>query len=152
MKPTDKISNVLKAVSCYKGASSKEDHQRLEPEVSYATVKRLLNKFLGENYLIREALGKACVLINTKQDLFKKAFLVLVLLSYIQPFNDGNKRTARILSKAVLLQSGYCPISFRTVDSLGYKKAMLIFYELNNVSAMKSIFMGQFAFAVKTYF
>lgn len=109
-------------------------------------------KPLDNEFQIREALEKTCALINTKQDSFEKAFLVLVLLSYIQPFNDGNKRTARILSNAVLLQSGYCPISFRTVDSLDYKKAMLIFYEQNNVSALKSIFMEQFAFAVKTYF
>ena len=77
---------------------------------------------------------------------------MLGLLLYIQPLIGGNKRTARVLSNAVLLQSGYFPISFRTADSLDYRKAMLIFYGQNNVSAMKSIFMGRFAFAVKTYF
>ena len=78
--------------------------------------------------------------------------LALVLLSYIQPFMDGNKRTARIVSNAVLMHAKYCPLSFRTVDSIEYKKAMLLFYEQNNLSAMKEIFMNQFEFAVKTYF
>ena len=80
------------------------------------------------------------------------ALLALVLLSYIQAFSDGNKRTARITSNAILIANKYCPISFRTVDSVDYKKAMLIFYEQNNLSAFKKIFIDQFAFAVQTYF
>ena len=68
------------------------------------------------------------------------------------PFVDGNKRTARIVSNALLVAHGYCPLSFRTVDSIDYKKAMLLFYEQNNVSAFKRIFIEQFAFALKTYF
>ncbi len=75
-----------------------------------------------------------------------------MLLSYIQAFVDGNKRVARIISNAVLIAHGYCPLSFRSVESIDYKKAMLIFYEQNNVSAFKKIFMDQFEFAVNTYF
>lgn len=78
--------------------------------------------------------------------------LALVLLSYIQAFTDGNKRTARIVSNGILIAHGHCPISFRTVDSVDYKKAMLLFYEQNNISAFKRIFIDQFLFAVKTYF
>ena len=33
-----------------------------------------------------------------------------------------------------------------------YKKAMIIFYEKNNISAFKKIFIDQFEFAVTTYF
>ncbi len=51
-----------------------------------------------------------------------------------------------------ILHNGYCPISFRTVDSVDYKKAMLVFYEQNNISAFKRIFIEQFEFAVNTYF
>lgn len=51
-----------------------------------------------------------------------------------------------------IIANGYCPISFRTVDSIDYKKAMLIFYEQNNIAAFKRIFIDQFLFAVKTYF
>lgn len=107
---------------------------------------------LDNEYQIREALEQMCQLVNTKQDVFEKALLVLVLISYIQPFSDGNKRTARIISNAILLKNGYCPISFRTIDSLEYKKAMLIFYEQTNIQPFKQIFMGQFEFAVNTYF
>ena len=107
---------------------------------------------LDNEFQIREALEDTCTLVNGKDNVFEKALLTLVLLSYIQAFVDGNKRTARITSNAVLIANGYCPISFRTVDSIEYKKAMLMFYEQNNIAAFKKIFIEQFLFAVKTYF
>ena len=107
---------------------------------------------LDNEFQIREALEDTCTLVNGKDNVFEKALLTLVLLSYIQAFVDGNKRTARITCNAILIANGYCPISFRTVDSIDYKKAMLIFYEQNNIAAFKKIFIEQFLFAVKTYF
>ena len=107
---------------------------------------------LDNEFQIREALDDSVKLINGKSNIFEKALLALVLLSYIQAFADGNKRTARIVSNGILIANGYCPISFRTVDSIDYKKAMLMFYEQNNIAAFKRIFIEQFLFAVKTYF
>ena len=107
---------------------------------------------LENEFQIREATQATCDLINNKNNVFEKALLALLLLSYIQPFMDGNKRTARITSNALLIANGYCPLSFRTVDSIDYKKAMLIFYEQNNLHAFKQIFISQFEFAVSEYF
>lgn len=107
---------------------------------------------LDNEFQIREAMRDTCDLINGKDNVFEKALLTLVLLSYIQAFSDGNKRTARITCNAILIANGYCPLSFRSVDSIDYKKAMLIFYEQNNLYAFKKIFMDQFEFAVSEYF
>ena len=109
-------------------------------------------KPLDNEFQIKEALINMCSLINQQENIFAKAMLALTLISYIQPFADGNKRTARIVSNALLMNHHYCPISFRTVGTVEYKKAMLIFYEQNNISAIKKIFMEQLEFAVKTYF
>lgn len=107
---------------------------------------------LDNEFQIREALEECCLLINSKSEVFEKALLALVLLSYIQAFTDGNKRTARIISNGILIAHSYCPISFRSVDSIDYKKTMLMFYEQNNIASFKQIFIDQFLFAVKTYF
>jgi Fic family protein len=107
---------------------------------------------LKNKFQIGEALADTCNLVNAKTNVFEKAVLALVLLSHIQPFNDGNKRTARIVSNAVLMHYQHCPLSFRTVDATDYKKAMLLFYEQNNITAFKKIFIDQFEFAVNTYF
>ena len=109
-------------------------------------------KPLDNEFQILEALRSTCEVINSKESIFEKALLALVLISYIQPFMDGNKRTARIVSNAILMNYNHCPLSFRTVDSINYKKAMLLFYEQNNISNFKDIFINQFEFAVRTYF
>ena len=107
---------------------------------------------LDNEFQIREALQQTCDLINSRENIFEKALFALVLLSYIQPFYDGNKRVARIAANALLIANKYCPISFRTVDSVDYKKAMLLFYEQNNISVFKQIFINQFKFAAENYF
>jgi Uncharacterized conserved protein len=107
---------------------------------------------LDNEFQIREALQQTCNLINNRKNVFEKALFALVLLSYLQAFSDGNKRIARITANALLIANKYCPISFRTVDSIDYKKAMLLFYEQNNISAFKQIFVNQFKFAVENYF
>jgi len=109
-------------------------------------------KPIDNEFQIREALTGMCELINNKENVFEKSLLALILISYIQPFVDGNKRTARIVSNAILINHRHCPISFRTVDSVDYKKAMLLFYEQNNITSFKKIFIEQYEFAVKTYF
>lgn len=103
-------------------------------------------------FLIEEALQRLCDLINGKQNFFEKTFLTILLLSYIQGFEDGNKRTARLTGNAILMNNNACPLSYRSVNPTEYKKAVLMFYELNNVSAFKAIFMNQFQFAVENYF
>lgn len=107
---------------------------------------------LDNEFQIKEALLEMCNLVNAKKNVFEKTLLILILISYIQPFADGNKRTARIVSNAILMDHKYCPVSFRTIDSVEYKKAMLLFYEQNNISRFKEIFIQQFEFAVETYF
>ena len=107
---------------------------------------------LDNEYQISEALVEASAMINNKANIFEKALLALVLISYIQPFMDGNKRTARIVCNSILINGNHCPLSFRSVNSIDYKKAMILFYERNNLSAIKNIFIDQYDFAVNTYF
>lgn len=109
-------------------------------------------KPLDNEYQIREALKKMRKTINQEKNPFIKALGTIVLISYIQPFEDGNKRTARLISDAVLLAFGLCPLSFRSVDKMEYKKAVLLFYEQNNLSYFKKLFMEQYEFAVDNYF
>ncbi|MCC8118251.1 MAG: Fic family protein [Bacteroidales bacterium] len=107
---------------------------------------------LDNEFQIKEAIHDTCDLINSKENVFEKALLALLLISYIQPFEDGNKRTARIVCNALLIANHHIPLSFRSVDSIDYKKALLLFYEQNNISSFKRIFIDQVRFAVNTYF
>lgn len=109
-------------------------------------------KPLDNEFQIKEAMEDMCAIINAKGNGFEKALIAVTLISYIQPFEDGNKRTGRMISNALLIAEGICPLSYRSVDSIEYKKAMLLFYEQNNLSAFKKIFFEQIEFSVKNYF
>lgn len=109
-------------------------------------------KPLDNEFQIKEALQNMVELINYKQNFFEKAFLSLLLISYIQGFEDGNKRTARMLTNAILLSHYSIPLSYRWVDIIEYKKATILFYEKNNLYYFKEIFIEQFEDAVKNYF
>ena len=109
-------------------------------------------KPLSVEQQIVEVMQQMCDLVNATDNVFEKALLLLVLLSYIQPFNDGNKRTARIISNAILMENSYCPLSYRSVKASDYKKAVLLFYEQNNITEFKKLFMGQYEYAVNKYF
>jgi len=77
---------------------------------------------------------------------------MISLISYIQPFEDGNKRTARLAGNAILLANNVCPLSFRSIEESDYKKATLLFYEQNNARFLKELFISQFKFSINNYF
>lgn len=101
---------------------------------------------------IQMALQDVCDLINSKRNVLEKALIALLFIAYIQPFEDGNKRTARIICNALLLANKYCPISFRTVAPEDYRYATLLFYEQNSLPSFKRMFIEQFEFSAANYF
>ncbi len=116
-------------------------------------------RIIGTRYMpiegranIIEALQLSIDKINSLKDPFSKALGLVLLVSSIQPFGDGNKRTARIMGNAVLLASDICPLSYRGIDEAEYKKAILLFYEQNSARYFKELFVNQFKFAVDNYF
>lgn len=104
---------------------------------------------LDNIYQIREALEKTCRLVNDTHDVFAKAIIMMLLIAYIQPFADGNKRTSRLLANGVLLAGGAPPLSLRSIDEGEYKKAVILFYEQNNISYFKELFIQQLKFSVE---
>jgi hypothetical protein len=56
------------------------------------------------------------------------------------------------MANSVLLANNFCPLSFRSIDEGDYKRAMVLFYEQNNLRFLKELFMEQFEFAVENYF
>ena len=107
---------------------------------------------LDNKYQIQDAINQ---LENNLQKIdppIVQAFGTLVFISYIQPFADGNKKTARILSNAILLANSYYPLSYRSVDEIEYKKALIIFYEQFNIYYFKKLFLDQYKFSVDNYF
>ncbi len=107
---------------------------------------------LAHEWELKESLEKMMRVVNNVNYPLEKALLTSTLLAYIQPFTDGNKRTARMFGNAILLAHDYFPLSYRSIDENEYKQALILFYETNNLSHIKRLFLNQYRFAVKTYF
>lgn len=107
---------------------------------------------LDNQWQIQETLEKLVRIINKLTHPLEKALVANVMISYIQPFSDGNKRTGRMLANAILLAHDFYPLSYRSVDETTYKKALIIFYEQNSLYHLKKIFIEQYQFALNTYF
>lgn len=106
---------------------------------------------LDNEYQISEALENMLSAIARVETPYAKALLAKIGIAYIQPFEDGNKRTSRLLANAALLAYKLAPLSYRSVDEREYREAMLVFYELNSIVPIKKIFISQYDFAAKNY-
>lgn len=107
---------------------------------------------LDNEFSIKEALEKLFIFLNSNVNPFEKALITVAMISYIQPFEDGNKRTSRMLGNAILIANNLIPISFVGVDSLEFKKALILFYEQNSINYLKQLFLEQFELSIKKYF
>ena len=106
---------------------------------------------LDNQFQIREALEAVVETANAMTDAYSRALLLLASISYIQPFEDGNKRTARLMANALLVAHRLAPLSYRNVDERDYRKAVLCFYELNTITPLKDILTDQYLFSAETY-
>ncbi len=113
----------------------------------------------GTNYLppsnkeaIEKYLRKTVSFINKLNNPFTKALTAISMISYLQPFTDGNKRTGRMIANAILIAYDLIPLSYRDIDELEYKKALIVFYEQNNIFNFKRIFVNQYLYSNTHYF
>ncbi len=106
---------------------------------------------LDNSHQIKEAIISLCIAVNKIQSPYAKAMIALLGISYIQPFEDGNKRASRLIANSLLLSYKHAPLSYRSVDENEYREAILVFYELNSLMPFKKIFIEQYVFAAKNY-
>ena len=106
---------------------------------------------LDNGYQIAEAVEALGKTISRMALPHAKALIALLGISYIQPFEDGNKRTSRLMANALLMAHGLTPLSYRSVDENEYREAMLVFYEINSLIPFKKIFIDQYKFAAANY-
>jgi Fic family protein len=106
---------------------------------------------LSNKFKLEEELGRLCEVINSKDSIFEKALLAFTHICYLQAFNDGNKRTGRILANAILYAHGSFPLSLRAVDVNTYKLAILAYYELGILGNAKQVLLAQAKFAAEHY-
>lgn len=89
--------------------------------------------------------------LNLIEDPFEQSFFALVQLSYMQAFEDVNKRTARLLANIPLIKKNFRPLSFIDVDIQAYVKSLLGIYEKNDVSLFRDLYLWAYTRSAQRY-
>lgn len=72
--------------------------------------------------------------LNQIQHPIIKAISCFLLNAKNQYFYDGNKRTARLMMNGILLDNGYALLNIKAKDKLEFNKAMIEYYDTNNIA------------------
>ena len=81
----------------------------------------------------------------------EQSFFLLVHLSYLQAFEDVNKRTSRLSCNIPFIKNNLCPLSFTDVARDDYTAALLAIYELNDIQPMVDLFAWAYSRSCKQY-
>ncbi|TCO92020.1 Fic/DOC family protein [Bacteroides heparinolyticus] len=74
----------------------------------------------------------------------EKAVYLHCNLARLQPFIDGNKRTARMIESIALMNAGLIPVySTKDSDILSYRKGLIAFYEKEDCSLYADYFLNR---------
>lgn len=105
--------------------------RKTEVSISGSSYKPATSSLLLQSS-ISQIMYKAEEIINP----FEAMIFVLANVSYVQAFDDGNKRVGRVLANIPLLRKGLPPLSFVGVDKNDYIQGLLEFYEQNSTETL----------------
>ncbi|MFD2454490.1 Fic family protein [Ideonella paludis] len=74
------------------------------------------------------------------EDPFEQSLFTMAMISYLQPFMDGNKRTSRLCMNIPLLKHSLAPFTFTCVNRREYTFALLAFYERGRPEFLAKVF------------
>lgn len=92
---------------------------------------------------LRESANLVLSVISRVSDPFTRGLMALSLIPYLQIFEDGNKRTGRMLANALLISSIGVGFSLRKTDARKLALAYLSFYEYNSMYALSKILTNE---------
>jgi hypothetical protein len=101
--------------------------------------------------LLEEYFQRCLAIASGIDDPFEQSFFALVHLSYLQAFEDVNKRVARLAANIPLIKHNLCPLSFIDVPTQTYVEGLLGVYELNRIELLRDIYVWGYERSVKRY-
>jgi Fic family protein len=106
---------------------------------------------LENPHALRECFDLFIDKVNRIEDPFEQSLFSLVHLSYMQAFEDVNKRTARLVANISLIKKNLKPLSFIDVEPYAYVKALLGIYEKNDISLIRDLYTWAYHRSAQRY-
>lgn len=106
---------------------------------------------LGIPQRIEEHFDRLLATAAAIEDPFEQAFFAMIQLPYLQPFEDVNKRVARIAGNIPFIKHNLAPLSFVDVPDRDYVDGLLGVYELNRVELARDVFVWAYERSCQRY-
>jgi len=106
---------------------------------------------LANPHLLQEYFSLIVEKLNLIQDPFEQSFFALVHISYLQAFEDVNKRTARLTANIPFIKNNLKPLSYIDVAEQDYVTALLGVYEKNDVSVLRDLYVWAYKRSAQHY-
>lgn len=101
--------------------------------------------------LLEEMLGLVIDKARQVKNPVEAAFFLWVQIAYLQPFEDGNKRTSRLCANLPLMLSNCAPLSFLDVEPQDYALAVTGVYERLDVTLAAELFAWTYRRSIAKY-
>ena len=98
---------------------------------------------IGNPQQLKEYAEVILTIISSVKNPTLRALLALALMPYLQTFEDGNKRTGRMLANAILISSLSRGFSLRKVTARQLALAYLAFYEFNSLLELSNLLAAE---------
>jgi len=92
-----------------------------------------------------------CAKAKAITDPLEASFFLLTQLPYLQPFEDGNKRTARVACNLPLAKANFAPLAFLDVSDSDYFLALMTIYEKADVTVAVELFEWAYLRSVQNF-
>lgn len=101
--------------------------------------------------LIEESFDLILSKVDEVDDPFEQSFFLMVHIPYLQPFEDVNKRVARLGANVSLVKQNLCPLAFVEVPERAYIAAQLGVYELGRIELLRDLFIWAYERSTRLY-
>ncbi|CBL45503.1 Conserved hypothetical protein [gamma proteobacterium HdN1] len=118
----------------------------IEVDIGQSTYKPLNNP-----HQLKELFELILFKARKIEDPFEQSFFLLVHLSYLQAFEEVNKRTSRLSCNIPFIKENLCPLSFTDISRDDYTAALLTVYEKNNIEPMLELFAWAYLRSCEQY-
>jgi Fic family protein len=98
---------------------------------------------LSNYHQLKEHAESVLGIISNINNPVLRALIALALVPYLQTFEDGNKRTGRMLANGILIHSISRGFSLRRLTARQLALAYLSFYEFNSLKALSDLLVSE---------
>ena len=106
---------------------------------------------LSDAHILEKQYEHSLEKLKKIEDPFEKMLFILVYVSYILPFSDGNKELTYFMCNIPLLKAWCIPFTFYWVDIDEYHIAYKALYELSDIMILKELILATYSKNIPRY-